>query len=54
MRFIGTQMLVGLFQGFGFEGSFLVLYLIWRLAHSKLAHKIHADHWFHSIDKYFN
>ena len=54
MRFILAQMLTGLFQGFGFEISFLFLWLVWKLAHSKLAHKISTDHWFHTVAEYFN
>lgn len=44
----------GLWTGFGVELSFMVLWLVWKLAHSKIAHKIHADHWFHKIGEYID
>jgi hypothetical protein len=43
----------GLWQGFGVEISFLLLWLLWRLAHSRLAHRFDPNHWFHSIHSYF-
>ena len=43
----------GLWTGFGVEGSFFFLWLIWRFTHSKVVHKIEATHWFHILSEYF-
>ena len=44
----------GLWQGFGVELSFLVLWVGWHFLHSKVAHKFDSEHWFHKLHDYFN
>jgi len=53
MRLILSYMWYGLWTGFGFEASFFILWLTWRVTHSKLLSGLHADHWIHEIHKYF-
>jgi hypothetical protein len=44
----------GLWQGFGVELSFLVLWGGWHILHSKVAHRFAPEHWFHKLHDYFN
>lgn len=44
----------GFWTGFGVELSVLLVYLVWKLTHSRIAHKLHADHWFHKVGEYFD
>ncbi len=43
----------GIWQGFGVELSFIVLWGLWRTTHRKVAHKLDPEHWFHSISEYY-
>lgn len=43
----------GLWNGVGVEVSFLALYILWRLVHGRVAHKLDAGHWLHEIARYF-
>jgi hypothetical protein len=43
----------GLWQGFGVELSFLVLWATWHFLHSRVAHKIDPENFFHKIHNYF-
>jgi hypothetical protein len=43
----------GLWQGFGVELSFFVLWVGWHFLHGKVAHKLDPEHWFHRIHDYF-
>lgn len=43
----------GFCQGIGFELSFFWLWVIWRIAHTRLAHKLESTHWFHKLSEYF-
>lgn len=53
IRSIGRLLWMGLWQGFGFELSFLLLYVGWHLLYGKTAHKFDPEHWFHKIHDYF-
>lgn len=44
----------GLWQGIGVELSFFVLWVGWRIAHSKVMHKFGPDHLIHKIHNYFD
>jgi hypothetical protein len=44
---------IGVWQGFGFELSFFVVWVGWRMLHSKVAHKLDPEHFFHKIHEYF-
>jgi hypothetical protein len=54
MRTILWLIWSGLWQGFGVELSFFVLWVGWRAVHRRVAHKFDPDHIFHSIHEYFN
>lgn len=43
----------GLWQGFGVELSFFVLWVGWHFLHGKVAHKFDPEHFFHKIHDYF-
>lgn len=43
----------GIFMGFGYEISFFILWLAWRVVHSKAARRVSDDHWIHFIAEYF-
>jgi len=43
----------GLWQGFGFECSFFILWLGWHFMHRRVAHKLNENHFFHTIHEYF-
>lgn len=44
----------GLWQGVGVEFSFFLLWVGWRVFHSKVAHKLDPEHFIHKIHDYFN
>jgi len=50
---IFTLVWSGLWQGFGVELSFLVLWVFWHFLHSRMAHKFDPEHLFHRIHDYF-
>jgi hypothetical protein len=43
----------GFWTGLGLELQFFLLWVIWKFAHSKLAHRIAEGHWAHKIFEYF-
>lgn len=43
----------GFWQGIGVELSFFLLWIGWRILHSKIAHKFDPEHFFHQIAEYF-
>jgi len=44
---------MGVLMGFGYEISFFVLWLFWRVTHSKVARRVGEDHWIHFLAEYF-
>jgi hypothetical protein len=44
----------GFFQGIGVEFSFFMLWVGWRVLHSRVAHKFDPEHFFHIVHDYFN
>ena len=53
MKPIFTLVWAGLWQGFGVELSFLVLWVGWHIIHRMVAHKFDPEHFFHTIHDYF-
>lgn len=49
---IFTLIWAGIWQGFGLEVSFLMLWLGWHFIYSKFAHKIKPENIFHKIHDY--
>jgi hypothetical protein len=45
---------MGLWQGFGLEISFLLLWVCWHLLHRQVAHKLDPTNIFHVIHDYFS
>ena len=43
----------GIWTGFGVEGSFFVLWVVWKIAHSRIAHRVEDTHWWHVFSEYF-
>lgn len=44
----------GLWTGFGVELSVMCIWLGIKATHSKLAHRLHDEHWFHKIKEYID
>lgn len=44
---------VGLWQGFGVELSFFVLWIGWHFLHKRMAHKFDPEHFIHRVHSYF-
>ena len=53
MRTIWRTIYLGFWQGIGLELSFLLLWLSWMFLHSKIAHKLDPEHFFHKLHDYF-
>jgi hypothetical protein len=43
----------GFWQGVGVEFSFFMLWMGWRVLHSKVAHRLDPEHIVHKIHDYF-
>jgi hypothetical protein len=54
MKTILNLVWAGLWQGFGVELSFLVLWIGWHIIHRMVAHKLDPEHFFHTIHDYFS
>lgn len=44
----------GIWTGFGVELSFFILWVLWRVAHSRVARRVSSTHWIHVIHEYFD
>ncbi len=44
---------IGFWTGIGIEVSVFLTWLTWKAAHSRIAHRLGADHWFHLLSEYF-
>lgn len=44
---------IGLWQGIGFAVWSLMLWIGWRFLHSKVAHKLDPEHFFHDLHDFF-
>ncbi len=47
------EMLIGFCQGAGFFGLSILAWAIWKITHSRIAHKLENEHWFHSVGEFF-
>ena len=47
------NMWTGFWQGIGFAFWSLLLWIGWRILHSKVAHKLDPEHFFHELHDFF-
>jgi hypothetical protein len=46
-------MWTGFWQGVGVFAFSVLFWLVWKAAHSRFAHKLEEEHWFHTIGEFF-
>jgi hypothetical protein len=44
---------IGVWQGVGFGAFSFMLWVGWRFLHSKVAHKLNPEHFFHELHEFF-
>lgn len=50
---MGQYVWMGFWVGLGAELQFALVWAVWRMLHSRIAHKLHDEHWWHVIGDYF-
>ena len=43
----------GFCQGIGVELSFFLLWVVYKVTHGKIGHKLGEEHWFKKLGEYF-
>jgi hypothetical protein len=43
----------GFWQGVGVFVFSVLFWSVWKIAHSRIAHKLENEHWFHSVGEFF-